>query len=177
MSAQAPGDAGTGTDDERRQAGRDEEGDVRSAAGALLLASRALVGLAARSLPDPDEVTLPQWRVLVLLSYGRSRTVGELAELLGTHQSSTTRLCHRLHRKALIERSVGRDRRQTSIRLSAAGRRLVDGVTARRRSEITEVVRRMPESARQPVIAALEAFATAAGEPLDTDPAFAWGGR
>ncbi len=50
----------------------------------VITATRALVGVAARSLAEVnDDVTLPQYRVLVLLDGRGPQTMGELAEALG----------------------------------------------------------------------------------------------
>ena len=102
----------------------------------MLTASRALVGVAARSLAVVDsEVTLPQYRALVVLASRGPRLVGELAEALGIHPSTATRLCDRLVAKKLVTRAPGRDnRRETTISLSVKGRRLVDRVTVLRRA-------------------------------------------
>ena len=57
-----------------------------------LTASRALLGLVARSLAGvSDAVTLPQFRVLVLLATRGPARMGDLAQLLGVHQSSFSR--------------------------------------------------------------------------------------
>ncbi|MGZ6975501.1 MAG: MarR family transcriptional regulator, partial [Acidimicrobiia bacterium] len=57
---------------------------------AVLLASRALVGVAARSLAEvEDEVTLPQFRALVVLATA-DRNLGDLAEALDVHPSTAT---------------------------------------------------------------------------------------
>ena len=133
----------------------------------MLTASRALVGVAARSLAVVDaEVTLPQYRALVVLASRGPRLVGELAEALGIHPSTATRLCDRLVAKKLVTRATGRDnRRETTISLSIKGRRLVDRVTVLRRREIEAIVERVPPELWSATVAALSAFAEAAGEP------------
>jgi len=145
--------------------GKRRTDDLDATADALLVASRALVGVAARTLPDSAGVTLQQYRVLVLLFSEGGTTVGRLAIRLGVHQSSVTRLCDRLAGKELIKRTSGiEDRREIQISLSAAGRRLVERVSAQRRDELREVAARMSVEARQQAVAGLLAFAEAAGE-------------
>src|ERR1700738_3606732 len=74
---------------------------------AVLMGSRALVGVAARSLAaTEDTITLVQYRALVLLASRGDLNVGALAERLGVHQSTATRLCDRLVTKGLIERAT-----------------------------------------------------------------------
>lgn len=144
------------------------------AVDALLSASRALVGLAARSLAGVHEVTLPQFRALVVLEVTGSLTVGELAERLAIHPSTATRLCDRLVAKDLIrrlERSV--DRRGVDIVLAEPGRRLVEEVTERRHRDLAAIAGRMSESRLKQAISALNAFAQAAGETPEAS-LFGW---
>jgi DNA-binding MarR family transcriptional regulator len=141
----------------------------------FLVVSRALVGVAARSLADVD-VTLPQFRALVVLSTRRSTTVSDLAAALDIHTTTATRLTDRLDRKGLVHR-VGRpeDRRVTELHLTVTGSRLVQQVTERRRLDVADIVGRMPPDMWPALNQALEAFAEAAGEPGEVD-LFAWEG-
>jgi DNA-binding MarR family transcriptional regulator len=133
---------------------------------ALLTASRALVAVAARSLADLEgDVTLPQYRALVVLATHGPQTVGQLAESLELHPSTTTRLCDRLVTKGLIGREISSaSRRETTISLAAPGRRVVQEVSRRRRREIERIVARVPTELRASMVRALTAFADAAGE-------------
>lgn len=154
---------------------------------ALLAASRALVAIAARSLAGQDvEVTLPQFRALVvLLSRGPQRVVDVSGEL-GVDPSAGTRLCDRLVRKGLVRRQRSTtDRRVVRVALTPAGRSLVERVTVRRREELSRIVAAVPEQWTPGVAEALHAFAAATGEipekqwwmgwqvtdPSDADPA------
>jgi DNA-binding MarR family transcriptional regulator len=140
----------------------------------LLVASRALVAVAAHSLADVDEVTLPQFRALVVLSSRPGSTVSELAEALDIHPTTATRLCDRLVRKRLVRRTQGiEDRRATEVRLAARGRHLVDGVTERRRQSLAAIAARMPPGEWRAAARAFKAFAAAAGEPTGID-LFGW---
>src|SRR5664279_4938853 len=80
---------------------------VDDAVAVTLVASRALVGVAARSLSalEPD-VTLPQYRALVLLRSRGDQNVSALADALGVHPSTATRLCDRLLKKGFIDRAT-----------------------------------------------------------------------
>ena len=99
------------------------------------MASRALVGIAARSLAAvEDTVTLVQYRALVLLASRGEMNVGTLADALGLHQSTATRLCDRLVGKGLVERShPAESRREVFVGLTSSGQALVRAVNARRR--------------------------------------------
>jgi DNA-binding MarR family transcriptional regulator len=149
-------------------------GDVQVTADTLLVASRALVAVAARSLADID-ITLPQFRALVVLSRLGRATVGQLAETLDIHPSTATRLCDRLVRKRFIRRQAGvsTDRRQTTVLLTARGRGLVDRVTQRRHRDLAAIASRMEPDERLRAVGGLLAFAAAAGETPGLD-AFGW---
>lgn len=144
---------------------------------AMLTASRALVAVAARSLAvaAPADVTLPQYRALVVLATGGPVRVGDLADALAIHPSTATRLCDRLVDRRLVRRAVDRsNRRATTISLSSAGRKVVDDVTEVRRAEIRAIVDRIPGDLRAPAVAALVAFAEAAGEPAQSAWTLGW---
>jgi DNA-binding MarR family transcriptional regulator len=143
----------------------------------MLTASRALVAVAARSLAvaAPGDVTLPQYRALVVLAARGPLRVGDLAAALAIHPSTATRLCDRLVGRRLVRRAVDPgNRRVTTISLTPAGRDVVDDVTAVRRAEIAAIVERIPVALRQPAVAAMIAFAEAAGEPAQEAWTLGW---
>lgn len=147
---------------------------IEAATDAVLVASRALVGIAVRSL-EPVPITPQQFRALVLLSQHGSQNVGGLAELLAIHPSTATRLCDRLLALGHIERSTARDsRREVTVGLSARGRALVRKVTTRRREEILAVVTALSPAERTDLVAGFGAFATAAGERPDDAWKLGW---
>jgi DNA-binding MarR family transcriptional regulator len=131
---------------------------------ALLRASAALVSISARSLSSVSEdVTLPQFRTLVLLATRGPLTVSAIAEGLDVHASTMTRMCNRLVTRGLVVRTPSAtDRREVVITLSTSGQDLVDDVTARRRAEFDAIVERIEPVQREAVVAALEVFADAA---------------
>lgn len=143
---------------------------------AVLAASRALVAVAARSLAGlAEDVTLAQYRVLVELAARGPLRAAELAAALSVDRSTGTRMCERLVRKGLVHRrrdSV--DRRAVRLTLTPAGRALVHEVTVRRRAEIDQIVGRMPVEGGVAALAALAAFASAAGEVRAQDWAIGW---
>jgi DNA-binding MarR family transcriptional regulator len=136
---------------------------------AVLRASRVLVSVAVRSLAAvEDEVTLPQYRLLVVVAGRGPQRPTALAELLAVHPSTITRLCDRLVAKRLVQRAESpTNRREVSVRLTAKGLRLVDSVTDRRRGEIATIVARIPARERATMVHALHALGEAAGEPAD----------
>ena len=133
---------------------------------ALLQASRALVGITARSLAVVnEEVTLPQFRSLVVLATGGPQTVSALADQLAVHASTMTRMCNRLVTRGLVVRAPSAmDRREVVIALTTMGTTVVEEVMSARRQALEDVVRRIGDDERRAVIEALSRFAEAAGE-------------
>ena len=143
---------------------RDSEGGVRVDIEPLMTASRTLNAVVVRSLAAVDErVTVPQLRVLVILSdAGRSNLSG-VAEHLGVNPSNASRTCDQLVKRALIDRvEDANDRRQVSLSLAPVGRELLSEVMHRRRALLEEMVGAMPSSAQSGLIRAVESFNVAA---------------
>jgi DNA-binding MarR family transcriptional regulator len=142
----------------------------------VLSASRVLVAVAARSLSDVgEEVTLTQYRTLVVLASRGTQNMAELAEAVGVTPATATRMCDRLVKKKLVVRRAERDdRRQVRLSLSQAGLELVATVTDRRREEIERIVGTVPEDEREVLVNALKRFAAAAGEVPEQDWSAGW---
>ncbi|MGD9796393.1 MAG: MarR family winged helix-turn-helix transcriptional regulator [Acidimicrobiia bacterium] len=133
---------------------------------ALLTASRALVGCAARSVSGlAADVTLPQLRLLVMLSTHGTRNLAQLAVALDVQPSTATRMCDRLVAKGLVDRQTSADsRREIDLSLTSEGKALVRAVMRRRRREIARLVAAMDRSHVDTLIKGLREFAAAAGE-------------
>jgi len=144
----------------------------------VLAASRALVAVAARSLAAAgEEVTLPQYRALVVLAARGPQGTSDLAAALAVNPSTATRMCDRLIGKGLVRRHrQAGDRRTVRITLTAEGRDLVTEVTRLRRAELARLLGALPSDQHEQVIAAFEAFAAAAGELPQPGAALGWAG-
>ncbi|MBP2702617.1 MarR family transcriptional regulator [Microbispora sp. RL4-1S] len=140
--------------------------DLEALTSAVLAVSRVLVAISARSLlAAEDKVTLPQFRMLLVVGQGETKLV-TLAQRLGVNPSTAMRMADRLVAAGLVSREVNlNNRRETLLRLTDSGRRIVDEVTARRQAEISAILARMPASRRRAVLAAMREFNDAAGEP------------
>lgn len=143
---------------------------------AVLRSSRALVAIAARSLAEvTDDVTLPQYRAIVVLCARGPIAMRELADELACSASTATRLCDRLVAKGLVDRAPREgNRREVEVRATALGVDLVAAVTARRRAELEQIVEAMDPQQRPALVDALSAFAAAAGEAPDQAWAIGW---
>ncbi|MGC2168554.1 MAG: MarR family winged helix-turn-helix transcriptional regulator, partial [Acidimicrobiales bacterium] len=135
-------------------------------ADAVLTDSRVLVAVAARSLSEHEsEVSLPQYRTLVVLGSRGPQRIVDLAQALGVDPSTATRMCDRLVRKRLITRRRDIvDRRGVTLDLSAAGQRLVTRVAQRRRREIARILAMVDPAEYENLVRAFTTFGDAAGE-------------
>ena len=113
-----------------------------------------------------DGVTVPQFRVLVMVYSRGPLNLGAVAAGLDVNPSNASRTCDRLIKAGLLDRRESDlDRRHVTLTLTLAGRRLVERVTRQRRNAVAAVMGKMPAAQRQNLSAALAAFADAAGEP------------
>jgi DNA-binding MarR family transcriptional regulator len=139
--------------------------EIERMADEVLMASRALLGVAVRSLGVAlEELTLAQYRVLVLLSGRGPLRSGFLADELGIHASTFSRMADRLVAGGWVRRLENPEsRREVLVELTEVGQALVQHVTARRTREVSEILRRVDPAQREVVLAGFTAFAEAAG--------------
>lgn len=133
---------------------------------AVLAATRVFVAVASNALAgtQPD-VTLPQFRALVLLEQHESLSVAQLADELGVVPSTASRMCDRLVAKKLVRRSVDRsNRRQVTLRLQPAGHTLIAESTRRRKQQIARLLRSIPREDQARLAEALDVLVKAATE-------------
>lgn len=159
-----------------QRAPADVEPDRAAVVEAVLGASRVLVAVAARSLAEVgDEVTLPQYRALVVLVSRGPQRVAALAEALAVTPPTATRMCDRLVRKRLVRRRTSsEDRREVYLSVTAAGRQLVAEVTDRRRRDIASLLADIPSSDQAMMVELFTKLAEAAGEVPDQNWAVGW---
>jgi DNA-binding MarR family transcriptional regulator len=136
---------------------------------AFEVATRDLIGVALRSV-DRLEVSLPQFRLLLVLhELGRS-TSTQCAQALGVVGSSVTRLADRLHASGhLIRGADPGNRSVVTLELTESGRRVVKQVTARRRRELSRVLDRLDPAMRTSCAAALRTLHELLGDEYTDD--------
>jgi DNA-binding MarR family transcriptional regulator len=94
------------------------------------------IGLTSFALAESSSVdlTLHQWRALVVIGRARTIRVGEVALQIGTSLPATSRLLSRLERRGFLSSARDeRDRRATIVTLTGAGQRVRDEVIRHRR--------------------------------------------
>jgi DNA-binding MarR family transcriptional regulator len=158
----------------------DAEESADDVVTAVLTASRLLVAVSARSLAAVEEaLTLPQFRMLVVLDSRGAMNISRLGAHLDVIPSTAMRMVDRLAAAGMLERepSPG-NRREILIRLTAQGRHVVREATARRRTDIARIVGAMPAHQRARLVDALQSFTAAGDEPSahdeGTDDAIHW---
>ena len=134
----------------------------------LLAASRGLLGVVARSLaPALEDVTVPQFRLIVLVTTLGPTRSGDLAERLAVGPSTLTRNVDRLVADGWVERLPSSEsRREVLVGPTDQGRALVADVMDRRRNEIVGLLASLPYEDRASVFAGAAVLRRAMHEPL-----------
>lgn len=139
--------------------------DADAVREAILTASRLLVAVTADAVSSAQgTLTLPQFRLLETLHGRGPLKHAALADHLGVNPSTASRMVDRLVAVGMVERRRSpTSRREIVLYLSAAGAEVVHQITERRQREISNIIGKMPESARSALVGVLNVFAEAAG--------------
>jgi DNA-binding MarR family transcriptional regulator len=140
-------------------------------ADAVIVASRALLALVARTIaPALEQVSLQQFRILVVLTGAGPHRLGALAARLDVVPSTFSRTIDRMEAGGWAARTPSPDsRREVIVDVTGRGRALVEEVTDSRRRLLVDILARVPAERRGAVAEAFEEFAAAAGEPAIED--------
>jgi DNA-binding MarR family transcriptional regulator len=143
------------------------EEEVEEDVETVMRAARVISAIVAQSVAQTgDAVSMPQLRVLVLIATRPEVNASAVAAALGIHLSNASRLCDRLVREGLIDRSdSAADRRNLKLSLTPAGSHLIASIMDHRRSAFRAILQKMPLGRRAVLKKALEEFAETAGEP------------
>jgi DNA-binding MarR family transcriptional regulator len=115
-------------------------------------------------------VTMPQFRVLVILTSGGPLRTKTLADRMGALPSTFTRALDRMVERGWIERvASATDRREILVRATPQGRAIVDEVTERRRTELSRILARVSPDDQVILQRGLEIFSAAAQEDAPED--------
>lgn len=108
------------------------------------------------------ELTLAQWRALVVIGRTDEVRVGDIAGAVGMSLPSTSRLVQRLERRQLVTTARDEtDRRATLVRLTARGHELRERVVACRRELMEQALAARAGTLPRALPAGLRALATA----------------
>lgn len=125
--------------------------------------SRVMTAVVARTMSGMgDTVSVPQFRLLVMLRYEGTLNVKAMADGLGVNSSNVSRACERLVRSGLVLRTEAEhDRRNVSISLTLEGRALVDSLMDARAKLLVGAVAKMRPADQRRLVQSLTAFLTA----------------
>jgi DNA-binding MarR family transcriptional regulator len=143
---------------------------------AIIRVCRAMIAIAAESLDESaSDVTLPQYRTLVVLSAQGPQRLADLAAALAVSPSTATRMCDRLVRKGLIDRTRDLiDRREVNLALTASGHALVQEVIDRRRVKVQSLLEAIPRDQRSGLRRYLTLLADTAGQSPEPNWSTGW---
>lgn len=130
-----------------------------------LFSDIVLKTLTVQLLRDYEEldITLPQLQALTSVAERGHCTVGELAERLGVSHVAAVKLVERLLKRELVTRTQSEtDHRQSLLRTTEEGRRLVIAVRNERTQRLAQVLEKMSAEERLGLIRGLERFVQAA---------------
>jgi DNA-binding MarR family transcriptional regulator len=133
------------------------------AVDALMATSRVMTAVVARTMSSLEQtVSVPQFRLLVMLRYEGPHNVKAIADGLGVNSSNVSRACERLVGAGLVaRREASHDRRNVSISLTPEGRTLVDTLMQARAELLVGVVATMKPADRHRLVESLTAFLAA----------------
>jgi DNA-binding MarR family transcriptional regulator len=127
------------------------DADIDGAALALLEISRVLMGITLRAVASsPVPLTVPQHRLLVVISVRGPQRIGALAADLGVNQSNASRLVDRLVDQGLLARATDpEDGRASLVSLTEAGVAAYDGINDLRLEQLRELVQDLSPTGRR----------------------------
>ncbi len=107
----------------------------------LVVGAVGLTTYALEQFAPTVDLTLPQWRTLVVVARGDGVRIGEVAARVGMGVPSMSRLIRRLERRGLVstERDES-DRRATLVRATPEGREFWSTLVDHRRQLIAEIL-------------------------------------
>jgi DNA-binding MarR family transcriptional regulator/GNAT superfamily N-acetyltransferase len=110
--------------------------------------------------------SLTEARVLYELAHREQPTASEIAEALDLDRGYLSRLLRAFKKRGLIQTKVSRDdRRQTLLRITAAGRRAFAPLDSGARAGIVEMLEPLSAAQQQRVLDAMRDIHSAFGEP------------
>ncbi len=137
-----------------------EVSELNQLEGVFVAASRAMVAIAAKSFASVEnQVTLNQYRVLIILLSEGSAPPSVLSKRMGLKPYIITRLCdHLLQNRLIVRKSSELDRRKIELSVTPQGKKLVSKVINSRRKILKELAEFIPMDKRSSVSDAFRYF-------------------
>jgi DNA-binding MarR family transcriptional regulator len=144
------------------------EDELIDAIDSIVMAGVAMTSVALSRATGGQELTFPQWRVIIVLSPPESVPVAEVSRRIGVTLPATARQLRRLERRGFVTMEPDPlDGRVTRARLTDAGVRVRAAIIEERRTRISEALRDLdvgPSTARKVVRIAAALAASTTGE-------------
>jgi DNA-binding MarR family transcriptional regulator len=159
IRAQRPLPQGTRAHSDRQSPTKDE-------LAAFEVATRDLAGLALRSIDQlGDEISLPQFRLLLVVHDLGPSSSTEVAQAMGLAGSSVTRLADRMTASGYLVRGADPNNRcVVTLSLTTSGQSLVRKVIRRRQRELSELLDGLDPALRARCAEGLRALHTLVGD-------------
>jgi DNA-binding MarR family transcriptional regulator len=130
---------------------------------AMMAVSRTMTAIVARTFHDVEaQISVPQLRVLVLLSSRGPMNLTTIARYLDVNPSNASRTCDQLVASRHVSREPDpQDRRSAVLRLTETGTNFVTDLMAARRKHINDAIAPMSPSDQDILARGLETFLAA----------------
>jgi DNA-binding MarR family transcriptional regulator len=136
------------------------EDRVLAALDRLVLAAVGVTTVALAESGEGHDLTLSQWRALVVISSSTGLRASELAQRIGMSRPSMSRLVRRLERRGVIVAEQDpNDGRATILRATSTGVSVRVAMMARRRELMTDALAARPGSLPRDLASGLDAIA------------------
>jgi DNA-binding MarR family transcriptional regulator len=123
----------------------------------LVVGAVGITTLALAECAPAAELTLPQWRALLVVARADGVRIGEIGSRVGMALPSASRLVRRLERRGLVSTARDEsDRRGTIVRPTAAGLELWEHLVQYRRRMIADLLDTLPAPLPVELVGALE---------------------
>ena len=132
-------------------------------------ATRVITAVVAQSLATLESaVSIPQLRVLVMITARGPLNLTAVADGLGVNPSNASRTCERLVSEGYLDRRDDpQDRRNLTLTLTEDGTRMVNTVMHHRRQVLQQILGRMSANQRKQLSRSMQAFTNAAASVTD----------
>lgn len=142
------------------------EGGPAAETDAVLAACRLLVAVSVAALEALDEeVSLTQFRILLVIASRGTATLSEVAHATGLHLSKASRTCdHMVATDLLVRTDDPADRRSLQLRVTPRADQVMADVAKARRRAIVPVLTTMTPARRAELVSVLTDLTEAAGE-------------
>ncbi len=123
----------------------------------LLARASHLISSEFHAVVEASGLSLMEWRVMASLSGKESLSINELADIVLAKQPTVTKLVGRMQEAGWVTRGdAAHDKRQSLVRLTAAGRRKVQPLLLKAKAHEAQVVAQLGQAQAEQLKRVLE---------------------